>query len=858
MKKSLHAALICSALVLSFGIASANAQESVSASEAENGNLWFVELAGNPTADGNSLTSVKAEKAAFKKATAKAGVSYSERRSFDVLFNGYSVQVDPVNRLKLARVDGVKALWPVGVIQMPPVEMTEGGAAPDLAAAIAMTGADVAQNSLGLTGAGVKVAIMDTGIDYNHPDLGGCLGPGCRVAYGYDLVGDAYNADSTSPSYNPIPSPDPDPDDCAGHGTHVSGIVGANGAVKGVAPGVIFGAYRVFGCNGSTTDDVMIAAMERALADGMQVLNMSIGEAFQAWPEAPTARASDRLVNKGVSVVASIGNSGASGLYSNGAPGVGKKVIGVASFDNSQATQLAFTVSPDNVAIGYNRAAAAPPSPTSGSLPMARTGTTTTANDGCAALAPGSLTGKAVLIRRGTCGFNLKASNAQNAGAAAVVLYNNVAGALNPTVAGPPTITIPVVAITNTAGALIDGRIAAGPTTLTWTTQTVVTPIATAGLISSFSSYGLAADLSLKPDIGAPGGSIFSTYPLELGAYATLSGTSMASPHTAGAVALMLEAKPNTPSNGMRARLQNSADPKLWSLAPGIGLLDNVHRQGAGMLDIDDTILASTVVEPGKLSLSESEAGPSVQTLTIKNNSASAVTYNLSFVNAVSTSGVLAITNFWDSDASVAFSSPSVTVPAGGSATFQATITPPVTPAFGVLYGGYIVLTDATDASKVFRVPFAGFEGDYQAIQVLAPTGNGFPWLAKLIGSSFFNQPAGASYSLVGNDIPFFLLHLDHQSRRIRFEAFDAVTGKAWHRISDDEYVTRNSTPTGFFAFTWDGNTFTGKGKYSNQLYTVPNGTYVVKLSVLKALGDDANPAHWETFTFPAITIARP
>ncbi|MDH4261050.1 MAG: Fn3-like domain-containing protein [Gammaproteobacteria bacterium] len=276
------------------------------------------------------------------------------------------------------------------------------------------------------------------------------------------------------------------------------------------------------------------------------------------------------------------------------------------------------------------------------------------------------------------------------------------------------------------------------------------------------------------------------------------------------------------------------------------------------MLDIDDAILASTVVEPGKLSLSESEAGPSIQTLTIKNNGASAVTYNLSFVNAVSTSGVLAITDFWDSDASVAFSSPSVTVPAGGSATFQATIAPPVTPAFGVLYGGYIVLTDAADASKVFRVPFAGFEGDYQAIQVLTPTGNGFPWLAKLIGSSLFNQPAGASYSLVGNDIPFFLLHLDHQSRRIRFEAFDAVTGKAWHRISDDQYVTRNRTPTGFFAFTWDGNTFTGKGKNSNQLYTVPNGAYTVKLSVLKALGDESNPAHWETFTFPAITIARP
>ncbi len=104
-----------------------------------------------------------------------------------------------------------------------------------------------------------------------------------------------------------------------------------------------------------------------------------------------------------------------------------------------------------------------------------------------------------------------------------------------------------------------------------------------------------------------------------------------------------------------------------------------------------------------------------------------------------------------------------------------------------------------------------------------------------------------------GGDIPYFLVHLDHQSRRLRMEVFDANTGKAWHRAFEGQYMPRNSTSTSFFAFSWDGVTTAG-----NKTYTVPNGQYVIHLSVLKALGDDSNPAHWETWTSPVITIARP
>ena len=249
---------------------------------------------------------------------------------------------------------------------------------------------------------------------------------------GYDFVGNDYNADPASAAYQPVPHPDAYPDDCAGHGTHVAGIIGANDSaagLKGVAPGVTFGAYRVFGCEGSTESDIMLAAMERALADGMDVLNMSIGSAFQ-WPQYPTAVASDRLVNKGMVVVASIGNSGTSGLYAAGAPGLGQKVIGVASFDNTDVVLPVFTISPDNTKVGYTVAAASPNPPTSGTFPMARTGTKTSTADACVALPAGSLAGQVALIRRGTCGFYVKAFNAQTAGAVAVVLYNNITGCL--------------------------------------------------------------------------------------------------------------------------------------------------------------------------------------------------------------------------------------------------------------------------------------------------------------------------------------------------------------------------------------------------------------------------------------------
>ncbi len=829
---------------------------------------WFIQLASPPAVTGTAKAQLRAERNAFKAAARAAGIEYQELRSFETLFNGFSVNMNAGQLGRVTQLSGVAAVYPILEVQAPDVTSIS----PDLATAIVMTGADIAQNELGYTGAGVKVAVMDTGIDYDHPDLGGCFGDGCRVAYGFDFVGDAFNADPTDPSYNPTPSPDPDPDDCQGHGTHVAGIVGANGTAVGVAPDVTLGAYRVFGCDGSTTADIMIAAMEAALADGMDVLNMSIGSAF-TWPQYPTAVASNLLVDAGMVVVASIGNSGSSGTYSAGAPGLGEKVIGVASFDNTNVALNTFTISPDDTPIGYGNAAAAPVAPTSGTYPMARTGDVTATNDACSALPADSLAGHVALIRRGGCFFHTKALNAMNAGAVAVVLYNNVGGRFSPTVAGDPPITIPVVAISDAEGALIDSRLASGPVDMTWTEETGIFENPTAGLISSFSSYGLAPDLTLKPDIGAPGGLIMSTYPLEQGGYATISGTSMAAPHVAGAAALLLEARPDTPTALVRAIFQNSADPALWNLAPGFGLMEPVHRQGAGMIDIDDSITQTNIVTPGKIATGESEAGSHSEDIRLWNFGASDVTYTLGTMSAfgccsaaIATTGTMSEElDYWLSAEVVEFSATEVTVPAGGYADVTVTIHPEPTggPFVNVQYGGWItVMPD--DGSDVLRVPYGGFLGDYQSLEVLTPGSFGvFPSMGVTADGNLFGLvPDGWVYSMEGFDVPNVLLHLHHQSRMLTIDVYDAKTGQpvhpVFHTFSVDEYLPRNATSGGFFAFPWDGTRLHSEGVAKEMRKDVADGEYYVVVTVLKALGDPANPDHWEHWTSTTFVIDRP
>ncbi len=328
----------------------------------------------------------------------------------------------------------------------------------------------------------------------------------------------------------------------------------------------------------------------------------------------------------------------------------------------------------------------------------------------------------------------------------------------------------------------------------------------------------------------------------------------MASPHVAGAVALLLQAKPKTSVQAVRGILQNSADPALWWGSPSLGFLDNVHRQGAGMLHIDKAILSTTKITPAKISAGEGQAGPFTQKLTIENKANTAVTYDLWYINALSTGGVIT-PSFYTSDATLTFSAPSVTVPAKGTATVTATIYPATGPTNGQ-YGGHIVFTPK-DGGPEYGVPYAGFVGDYQAIQVLTAgpvAAAPMPWLALLYGGSYYqlSAPTDWTFTMQGSDIPHFLVHFDHQSRLFRVQIY-AKSGVSWFRAYNEEYMPRNSSSTGFYAFPFDGTTVAG-----NKLYTVPDGTYYAVISVLKANGDASNPAHWETWTSPLFVIDRP
>ncbi|QFP75999.1 S8 family serine peptidase [Deinococcus sp. AJ005] len=844
---------------------------------------WFIELVDDPT--GLNAQSLGAQQTGFRAQASASGVQYRETASYHTLFNGFAVEASPAELGRLSRLPGVIGVYPVRQISPPRTSkpgLNAQALSPDVQSALAMTGADLAQSQLGLSGRGVRVGIIDTGLDLGHPAFQG------RVVAGYDFVGDNY--DASQPGSKPVP--DASPHDCQGNGTNVAGILGGSdpaGGFAGVAPAVSLGIYKVFGCQGTTDSATLLSAMERAQADGMGVLNISLGVPFQ-WPQYPTARAASRLVKRGMVVSAAAGDSGKGGPYSVGAPALGENVLAVASVENTRVRLGNFTLSTGGAVIGYRPVSGSPTAPMGLNLPLGKLPSSTpiTDNDGCSidGLNPykaGSLNGQATLIRLGNCAAREKIINAQNAGAQAIVLYNSQPGFASVT-AAPATpsdsrpIDIPVVSVLAAAGARIDAAIAGGAR-LTFNTDPQTFDNPSGNTLSAFSAFGVSPDLELKPDLAAPGGWVRTTTPLKSGSggYAVLSGTGLAAPQVAGIAALLLEARPGIQSKDMAALLMNNS---AFRTTPDGSGPAPVQQQGAGLVNVLAASSNPVTANPAKLSLGASQTfGPRSKVIVLRNSGTQVETFTATNIAAQSLDRLGNIMppqpiGMTINGQAVDGGGVRITVPAGGETELNVLITPPSRPVLGQ-YGGAIALSSASGRRMV--IPYSGLVGNYQALTVLGDvsfdggrTFKNFPALYDPRTFEFYPEGLNLANPLAYTlkdvqvfddngqkitvlDAPQLLVHFGHQARRLMLEVLDGG-GTSLGTVFTQEYIGRSATNiytdpnSDAFSFVgWDGTLAGGQ--------LAPAGAYQLRLKVLKALGNPDVAADTETYLSQKFTV---
>ncbi len=633
--------------------------------------------------------------------------------------------------------------------------------------------------------------------------------------------------------------PDSDPMDLNGHGTHVAGIVGAQAAsqtgVTGVAPGVEFVALKVFGPTGSTPDYVVVQALEMAYALNVDVVNMSLGSAF-AWPGEPSAQASQWLTDRGVVVVASGGNEGESGEFATGSPAVGTGAIAVASFENSMATRTGF-IDPEGAPMGYGTMSFSPEPPASGqSAEIVFAGLGTSDADFLNPDGTSKVAGKVALISRGAISFYEKSERARAHGAVQVIIHNNQPGFFAGTL-GQPGAYVPTMGISGADGLRLRSLMEAGPVHLTWTGQTYQFVNETAGQISGFSSWGPSPDLAMKPDLTAPGGSIYSTYPLADGGYASLSGTSMAAPHVAGAAALLLQAKagelsqmgPKKKTETVRAMLMNTATPRT---AGSGGSLYPVHRQGAGMIDVNRAINAPVRAVPDKLSLGELQGtNTAVHQVQISNTSSTEQFYSFTVV----ADGV-----------SLAAQPQMLRLRPGQSRQVRFTLTVGDNQPAGLFYGWIHVQNSAGES--IASIPFLGFKDDYQAATTLDPLAYDLPWLAYLDEEGYLNPTEAMTINPDCGcvaDAAYVVFSLARQAEELKLEIIQEGSNKHWGNAYRADFAARSAGEVEILA--WNGTTDRGR--------PVPDGTYRLQLKALRPLGDKQNPDHWDIWISGPITI---
>ncbi|GAO15282.1 uncharacterized protein UV8b_04903 [Ustilaginoidea virens] len=797
------------------------------------------------------------------------------------LFKGVSVQLNDAQNSdvivdKISSLPAVKNVWPVSLQSLPKTVVhwaanphgekslvSRDNSTADTFSPHVMTQIDKLR-AKGFTGKGVHVAVIDTGIDYKHSALGGCFGKGCLVTNGHDFVGDDYTGRTT-------PVPDNDPMDCQGHGSHVAGIIAANDAKLGFtggAPGVTLGAYRVFGCTGSVSSDILIAALNRAHADGANIITLSIGGP-NGWAENAWAVAASRIVAKGVIITMSAGNEGESGIFYASSGSSGRGVAAIASFQNVVSPTLVYygnaTVDEaESREFGFvygNRQVFKT------TLPVwASSLNTSVADDLCDPLPANTpnLSEYIVLARVGGCSAMFKVLNALGKGARYVMLYNNVdtfpRGAQVPTWI-PATLKGVGVTEKKTGEAWIEKLKAGSKVTLTLGSvlddklgvQDVPNPT-TGGAVSYYSTWGPTWRMEVKPQFGAPGGQILSTYPRAKGSYAVLSGTSMSCPITAAIYALVGQARGTLDPALLQNLLAANANPQVFNDAARFyDALAPVPQQGAGMVQAYDAAFATTLLEPSSLSFNETAFAPRSKSFTLTNQGGGAVTYDISYVPALTAFTMKqggGVVNTFPGDlskdsATIRFSKDKVTLGKGEKVTVEVEATAPALDASRLpVWSGY-VRVNGTDGTSL-SLPYQGLVGSLHDHAVLtrnatwiAQAGDGmlFPVAANTV--FHLPRPGSNSTSTNGTQLPTVVFDNVLGSPSMRFYVVPVSSnGTCLGPLGQMESSPHPWNPRGRDDAPWDG-------KLDNNKYA-PEGTYKIVVKALRLYGDEKRRKDWD------------
>ena len=494
--------------------------------------------------------------------------------------------------------------------------------------------------------AGVKVAVIDTGIDITNPCFGDA-GYAAQTRLGDKtltnnkvIVAKSFSNRTPQRGYTAAPVQD--------HGTHVAGTVACNFgtaapvqgvttyAMSGVAPKALLGNYNVF--PGDLTDarseDIM-NALEAAYQDGFDVANMSLGGGAHGIQDLLT-HVVDNLDQANMVIATSNGNDGP-GLFTVGSPGSAARALsaGASSVPHFVGAPVTFAGTTAGAATGDFKTVTADLSAPLGVAAAVTGDSLNGLRTACTALP--SLIGQIAVISRGSCDFSVKVRNAQTAGALAVLVVNNSAG--DPTAMGsngtPDQPTLPAYMVAQEAGPLL---IAANATQATISATLAYFQTANADIMAGFSSQGPTdVDFRIKPDVVAPGVNVLSSIPAAFcgtpPCFAFFQGTSMAAPHLAGSAAVVRQQHPNWSAAEVRSAIVNTADRGVLRDATHGLLQDDVSIQGAGRENLLAGVNAKVALDPVSVSFGAVPSG-SGQTMrsmvTLTNISGASQTLSLS------------------------------------------------------------------------------------------------------------------------------------------------------------------------------------------------------------------------------------